>query len=122
MSGAYPGGTLTGYRDGRQVVPVPDGSCDITAHVAMDACAEAGREAGADASALMSQADALRSLGLDAKRPPIELAHSDPERYIKELSRASHAAELLDSASLGSFWWLLQAKGCRPVISGIKWS
>ena len=30
--------TLTGYRDGRQVHPVLDGSCDITAHVAVDAC------------------------------------------------------------------------------------
>src|SRR5690606_21176985 len=33
-------GTLTGFRDGRQAAPVPDGSCDITAHVALDACAE----------------------------------------------------------------------------------
>ncbi|MEN3359089.1 MAG: hypothetical protein V7637_3071 [Mycobacteriales bacterium] len=34
-----PAGTLTGYRAGRQVPPVPDGSCDLTAHVALDACA-----------------------------------------------------------------------------------
>ncbi|WP_415924840.1 SAM-dependent methyltransferase [Streptomyces sp. AK04-3B] len=37
-----PYGTLTGFRDGRETAPVPDGSCDITAHVALDACAEAG--------------------------------------------------------------------------------
>ena len=37
-----PSGTLTGYRGGRQVPPVPDGSCDITSHVALDACATAG--------------------------------------------------------------------------------
>lgn len=121
-SGARPVGTLTGYRDGRQVIPVPDGSCDITAHVAMDACEQAGRDAGADASTLISQSDALRALGLDAKRPPIELAHSDPRGYIEGLSRASHAAELLDPTSLGSFWWLLQAKGCQPVVAGIEWS
>ena len=36
-------GTLTGYRDGHCVSPVPDGSCDITAHVALDACADGGR-------------------------------------------------------------------------------
>ena len=35
-------GTLTGFRDGRQVPPVPDGSCDVTAHVAMDAVAVGG--------------------------------------------------------------------------------
>jgi len=121
-AGRYPAGTLTGYRDGRQVAPVPDGSCDITAHVAMDACQQAGVEAGADASALVSQSDALRALGLDTRRPPIAFAHSDPMGYIDSLSRASHAAELLDPASLGSFWWLLQTKGARPAIDGIKWA
>jgi len=39
-------GTLTGYRDGRVVRAIPDGSRDITAHVALDACADAGRMAG----------------------------------------------------------------------------
>ncbi|WP_256255890.1 SAM-dependent methyltransferase [Streptomyces sp. MUSC 14] len=37
-----PFGTLTGFREGRETTPVPDGSCDITAHVALDACAAAG--------------------------------------------------------------------------------
>lgn len=37
-----PFGTLTGFREGRETVPVPDGSCDITAHVALDACALPG--------------------------------------------------------------------------------
>ncbi|MEU6668595.1 SAM-dependent methyltransferase [Streptomyces sp. NPDC046727] len=36
-----PFGTLTGFREGRETAPVPDGSCDITAHVALDACASA---------------------------------------------------------------------------------
>jgi SAM-dependent MidA family methyltransferase len=35
------GGSLCGYRAGRPVVPVPDGSCDLTAHVALDAVAAA---------------------------------------------------------------------------------
>ncbi|MFI8235091.1 SAM-dependent methyltransferase [Streptomyces sp. NPDC085900] len=35
-------GTLTGFRAGRETAPVPDGSCDITAHVALDACAARG--------------------------------------------------------------------------------
>jgi SAM-dependent MidA family methyltransferase len=37
-----PFGTLTGFREGRETAPVPDGSCDITSHVALDACATAG--------------------------------------------------------------------------------
>ncbi|MCW2946315.1 MAG: hypothetical protein JWR24_3032, partial [Actinoallomurus sp.] len=57
-------GTLTGYRDGRCVSPVPDGSCDITAHVALDACADAGVAAGASATLLTTQRAALRALGL----------------------------------------------------------
>ncbi|GAA2466013.1 SAM-dependent methyltransferase [Streptomyces lavendulocolor] len=42
-----PFGTLTGFRAGREVPPVPDGTCDITAHVALDACAAASGRAGA---------------------------------------------------------------------------
>lgn len=43
LAGARPPlGTLTGFRQGREVPPVPDGSCDLTAHVALDALAAAG--------------------------------------------------------------------------------
>ena len=38
-AGVWDGGTLAAYRRGRLVTPVPDGSCNITAHVAIDACA-----------------------------------------------------------------------------------
>lgn len=64
-------GTLTGYRDGRALPPIPDGSSDLTAHVALDACAAAGA-AGATATLLTTQRTALRALGLDGSRPPIE--------------------------------------------------
>lgn len=40
-AGTWDGGTLTGFRGGRAVSPIPDGSCNITAHVAMDAVAAA---------------------------------------------------------------------------------
>jgi SAM-dependent MidA family methyltransferase len=40
-SGLWDAGTLTAFREGRLVPVVPDGSCNITAHVAMDACAAA---------------------------------------------------------------------------------
>ncbi|MEU9554819.1 SAM-dependent methyltransferase [Streptomyces fumanus] len=58
-----PFGTLTGFRDGRETPPVPDGTCDITAHVALDACAEAGARAGAGAAA---RADASAVADADA--------------------------------------------------------
>ncbi len=41
VDGVWDGGTLVGYRDGHVVRPVPDGSANITAHVAMDSCAAA---------------------------------------------------------------------------------
>ena len=45
-AGARPvDGSLTGFRAGRQVAPVPDGSCDVTAHVAIDAVAAGARAA-----------------------------------------------------------------------------
>jgi SAM-dependent MidA family methyltransferase len=107
----FPFGTLTGYRDGHQVVPVPDGTCDLTAHVAIDACTAAGAAAGAEHSVLLRQRAALRQLGVRGELPPRELAESDPARYVRQLSEASSAAELLDPGALGSFWWLLQSKG-----------
>lgn len=103
------GGTLTGYRFGRQVPPVPDGSCDLTAHVALDACADAGRAAGAGETRLLPQREALRQLGVGGGRPPHDLARSDPIAYLRRLERAGQAAELTDPAGLGGFCWLVQA-------------
>ncbi|GLI03503.1 hypothetical protein Pa4123_87810 [Phytohabitans aurantiacus] len=97
------GGTLTGYRAGRQVPPVPDGSCDITAHVAIDSVAEAaGRP-----YTLISQREALRALGISGTRPPITMAGTDPVGYVRALATASAAAELTEPAGLGGHWWLL---------------
>jgi SAM-dependent MidA family methyltransferase len=99
-----PFGTLTGFRDGREVRPVPDGSCDITAHVALDACAGPG-------SRLLTQREALRDLGVDGSRPPLSLASSDPAAYVRALGAAGEAAELTAPAGLGGFGWLLQPVG-----------
>ncbi len=101
------GGTLTGYRAGRQVSPVPDGTCDITAHVAMDSVAEAGRRP----YTLVSQREALRALGVDGARPPLALASTDPAGYVRALATASAAAELTDPAGLGGHWWLMHPIG-----------
>lgn len=104
-------GTLTGYRDGRALPPVPDGSRDITAHVALDACAAAGVAEGATATVLTTQRSALRALGLDGSRPPIELARRDPYGYVRALARAGEDAELTDPRGLGGFGWLVQSWG-----------
>ena len=115
LKAARPGcGTLTGYLEGRVVPAVPDGSMDITAHVALDACAAAGKAAGAGDTVLTTQRAALRGLGLDAGRPPLALAASDPEGYVLALCRASQDAELVDAAGLGGFGWLAQAVGMAP--------
>lgn len=96
-----PFGTLTSFLDGREVDVIPDGSRDITAHVAVDSVAAAcgGR--------LIRQRDALMQLGLDGGRPPIELAHSDPAAYIRRLNRSGEVGELLARGGLGDFWWIV---------------
>jgi SAM-dependent MidA family methyltransferase len=104
-------GTLTGYLAGRAVAPIPDGSRDITAHVALDACAAAGTAAGAGETVLTTQRAALQALGLDARRPSLALAAAEPERYARALGQASVNAELVDAEGLGGFGWLVQAVG-----------
>jgi SAM-dependent MidA family methyltransferase len=103
-------GTLTAYRAGRQCEPIPDGSCDITAHVALDSCAKAGSTA--DWTVLTNQRSLLQTLSVSGERPPLERAHTDPLGYLRALSRASAAAELTDLAGLGGFGCLIQSVGC----------
>ena len=102
-----PLGTLTGFRGGRQVSPVPDGSCDVTAHVALDAVAVAVGQP----YKIMTQREALRALGIDGARPALDLARSDPAAYLRALSTAGAAAELTDPDGLGAHWWLLHEVG-----------
>ncbi|MFC9058143.1 SAM-dependent methyltransferase, partial [Streptomyces sp. NPDC057074] len=111
-----PFGTLTGFRAGRETRPVPDGSCDITAHVALDACASAHAARCAPdrtpSDALVRpQREALRALGVTGVRPPLALASTDPAAYVRALTRASQAGELLAPGGLGDFGWLLQPVG-----------
>jgi SAM-dependent MidA family methyltransferase len=104
-------GTLAGFRDGRAVRPIPDGTRDITAHVALDACAAAGTAAGATQTLLTTQRAALRALGLTGRRPPLSQAARDPAGYLAALRQAAEEAELTDPAGLGGFGWLVQAAG-----------
>lgn len=110
-------GTLTGYRGGRQVAPVPDGSCDITSHVALDACAAAGEVAGAAVTQLTTQRVALHALGVDPTPPPAmqtrrgRLEAVGPSAALEAFRDAGEAAELTDRGGLGGFGWLVQTVG-----------
>jgi SAM-dependent MidA family methyltransferase len=95
-------GTLTAYRHGHQVAPVPDGTCDLTAHVAMDSL---------DHDELVDQRTALRGLGVDGRTPPIELAGSDPHAYLTALASGSAAAALVAPGGFGDFLWAVKRVG-----------
>jgi SAM-dependent MidA family methyltransferase len=106
-----PFGTLTGFREGRETTPVPDGSCDITAHVALDACTLPGGR-------VLPQREALRALGVTGARPPLTLASTDPATYVRALASAGEAAELTAEAGLGDFGWLVQPAGIPDPFQG----
>ncbi|MFI1227108.1 MULTISPECIES: SAM-dependent methyltransferase [unclassified Streptomyces] len=107
-----PFGTLTGFRGGREVRPVPDGSCDLTAHVALDACAAAVAGSGTGARPVLTdQRTVLHRLGVGGDRPPLSLAATDPAGYVRALAAAGEAAELTARGGLGDFGWLLHRVG-----------
>jgi SAM-dependent MidA family methyltransferase len=104
-AGRPPYGTLAGFRNGRECEPTPDGTCDLTAHVALDSLG----------GTVVSQRAALKALGVSATRPSLDLAQTDPMRYLSELSSAGEAAELLDPSGLGGFGWVWTARGADTV-------
>lgn len=113
-----PFGTLTGFRAGREVHPVPDGSCDLTSHVALDACAEAGSAVAGVPAEVRDQRAALRELGVSGERPPLSMASADPAGYLRALSSSGEAAELTARGGLGDFGWLSQRVRVPSAASG----
>ncbi len=103
-----PFGTLRSYLDGQEVDVLPDGSRDVTAHVAVDAVAH--RTGGT----VLRQREALRALGVSGARPDLALATSDPGGYVRALSDAGEAAELTDETGLGGFSWVVSRRGDVP--------
>lgn len=108
-----PYGSLAAYRHGRPVHPVPDGSCDLTCHVALDSALDAAARRRPETVHTLwtTQRDALRALGVSGARPPLALASSDPAAYVRALAAAGEAAELTDPAGLGGFTWGVQTVG-----------
>lgn len=110
-------GTLTGFRRGRETQPIPDGSGDLTAHVAIDSVAAAGERAVLAGTGkpvrtvLTDQRTVLSSLGVAGRRPDYA---ADPSGYAAALQRASDSAELIDRGGLGGFTWLVQGIELDP--------
>ncbi|HSV40509.1 MAG TPA: SAM-dependent methyltransferase [Nocardioidaceae bacterium] len=99
-----PYGSLRSYAGGREVEVLPDGSRDVTAHVAVDAVA------AACGGHVTTQREALSALGVTAQRPDINQASSDPAAYLQALATAGEAAELT-GPGLGDFYWVVSAVG-----------
>ena len=78
---------------------MPDGSCDLTAHVAVDSL---------EHDEVTTQRAALRALGVDAGIPARDLAHSAPAAYLAALATASAAGALTAPEGLGGFRWVLR--------------
>ncbi|MEO6604073.1 MAG: SAM-dependent methyltransferase [Aeromicrobium sp.] len=96
-----PFGSLRSYAGGREVDVIPDGTRDVTAHVAIDSVA------AAVGATLTTQRDTLAELGLDGARPPLELATTDPAAYLLALTRATQAGELRARGGWGDFAWAM---------------
>lgn len=108
-------GTLAAYRGGRAVPPFPDGSCDLTAHVALDAVAVAGERAGATSSLLTHQRPALRALGVLMGPNDLATARAaGTATLLAQLEVRSQMDELLDESGFGGFGWLIH--GVRHAI------
>ncbi|MGG5259985.1 SAM-dependent methyltransferase [Phycicoccus avicenniae] len=100
-----PSGTLVGFRDGVAVPALPDGTCDLTAHVAVDSLEQDERR---------TQREALHALGLSAAAPDHVRARTDPAGYLADLARSSAVRALTDEDGLGGFWWVLRRVRTRP--------
>lgn len=100
--------TLSSYRNGRMTSVALDGHHDVTAHVAVDSVA--ARVGGR----LAVQREMLPLLlDVHGRRPPLQLATTDPTAYMHALSRATQAAELMATPGLGDFFWLVSAASER---------
>ena len=91
-------GSLMAYRSGEVVATVPDGCCDLTAHVAVDSLRH---------DELLRQREALHRVGVSGRTPDHATARTDPAGYLAALAVASHAAVLLAPGGFGDFWWVV---------------
>ena len=98
-------GSLRSYRHGRAVPVVPDGSRDVTCHVAVDSVA------AAVGGTVTTQRAALGRLGVATGRPPLTLAAEDPQAYVEALAGTATAADLTAVGGIGDFYWIVSGAG-----------
>ena len=96
-----PLGSLRSYLRGREVDVVPDGSRDVTAHVAVDAVA------AAVGAVVRRQRDVLRDLGVEGRPPRLAATAAGSGAHVSALARAGEGAELTAEGGLGDFSWIL---------------
>ena len=94
-------GSFAAYGRGRRRTPVPDGSVNLTAGVAVDALVAAGEALGAATLLLERQAAVLGRVTADARAE----AALDP---LQSLVRRSGRAAATHPGRWGELWWLLQ--------------
>ena len=94
----YSRGSLAGYVEGRHVPPIPDGRCNVTAQVAVDALAAMSPPAQ---RRVRSQRDALVHVPL-------------PEEPLARLRAEGRLATLRAANGLGNFTWLEHHAGPPP--------
>ena len=82
-----------------------NGSCDVTAHVAMDSLPAR--------MSLMTQGDALAELGITPKVPDHALASREPATYLQQLTDSGAVTLLTRRGGLGDFLWAVATKGPR---------
>ena len=99
-----PDGSLAGYRAGRRVTAEAEPGRNLTAHVAVDAVASAGRRAGATTLRLAHQRDVLDELlPATAASGPTAVPST-----VADLAARSRRAALGSPRGWGEHWWLLQ--------------
>lgn len=103
-------GTLTGYRLGRAIAPVPDGSMDVTAHVCIDSLLASGGLGGRDVTARV-QHEMLSDLLGPPMMPRHDLARTQPSAYLEALAQYAADRVLREPDGFGGFWWVLVGAG-----------
>ncbi len=99
----HPGGTLTGYRDGNQCRPRPDGTMNLTAHVAIDSVVEALSSLGdVRLSTVADEADRHLVESHGASVGPDD----GPGGQVLPFAQRMRWARVRDRASWGGFAWL----------------
>ena len=89
-------GTLTAYRLGRLVRPVPDGTVNLTAHVALDACVQS-----LDGTVLTRQREEVASASLGRQPSAREIEHHFATLRLRDPARLGHVGWLRWDADRG---------------------